>query len=150
MNHKNLPHSTTQTELKTVLLVDDDANVLRGLKRHLEGDYRVLTAISPAEAYVIVGVENIDLILSDNLMSGVLGTEFLKDISVKHPQIKLLMLSGYMPEIVGRRIMDDHGICQVLTKPCKTTEVAAAIGDALQDSPDELVSKYEPPTGLGQ
>ena len=136
MNQKNPSDIAAQPELKTVLLVDDDPNILRGLTRHLEGDYRVLNAISPAEAYAIVGVEKVDVILSDNLMSGVLGTEFLKDIAVKYPQIKLLMLSGYMPEIVGRRIIDNHGICQVLTKPCKTSEVAAAIRDALESGPE--------------
>lgn len=123
------------------MLVDDDAKLLRALKRHLDEDYRVLTAISPGEASVFLGREEVDLILSDNLMSGELGTEFLEGIGEKYPNIKLLMLSGYLPETVAERVVKNSGVYKVLTKPCATTEVASAIRDALNSnsaSPAEI------------
>ena len=120
-----------QQKLKTILLVDDDSKLLKALKRHLVEDYRVLTAISPGEAVVFLGREEVDLILSDNLMSGALGTEFLESINKQYPSIKLLMLSGYLPETVAARVVNDCGVHMVLTKPCSITEVESAIQDAL-------------------
>ena len=130
--------SEEQCELKTVLLVDDDAKLLRGLERHLADDYRILTAISPSEASVIAGREHVDLILSDNLMAGELGTEFLKKMGEKYPNIKLLMLSGYLPNEVAYRIVNDYGVTEVLTKPCEMTEVTTAIQNALGQRRDEV------------
>ena len=118
-------------KLATVLLVDDDAALTRGLKRHLEEDFLVLTAICPAEANVVLSKEQVDLILSDNLMTGELGTEFVEKIKDSHPHIKLLMLSGYMPDAAARRVVAQCGVDEVLTKPCPSQDVLAAIRNAL-------------------
>ena len=130
-NNSADPISEKLWRMKTVLLVDDDAKLLRGLERHLSDDYQILTAISPSEASVMVSREHVDLILSDNLMAGELGTEFLKKISEQYPKIKLLMLSGYLPDAVAHRIVNDYGVTQVLTKPCEMAEVTTAIQYAL-------------------
>ena len=121
-----------QPGLATILLVDDDAKLLKALKRHLDDNYQVLTAISPGEACAFLVREKVDLIVSDNLMSGELGTEFLKSISEKFPHIKLLMLSGYVPEVVAERVINDYGVQQVLIKPCAITDVELAIQQALK------------------
>ena len=118
-------------KLATVLLVDDDAALTRALARHLEEDFNVLTAICPAEANVVLSKEEVDLIISDNLMTGVLGTEFLEKINDSHPHIKLLMLSGYMPDAAAKRVVAQCGVDKVLTKPCPSNEVSAAICNAL-------------------
>ena len=121
----------SQLKPKTILLVDDDSKLLRALKRHLTEDYRVLTAISPGEASVFLMREEVDLILSDNLMSGELGADFLESIGEKYPHIKLLMLSGYLPDTVAERIVKSGAVHKVLTKPCAITDVEFAINDAL-------------------
>ena len=119
-------------KLANLLLVDDDAALTRGLMRYLGEDFNVLTAIGPAEANVILSKLDIDLIVSDNLMTGVLGTEFLEQVHESHPEIKLLMLSGYMPEAASKRMVAQCGVDQVLTKPCPAECVVAAIRDALE------------------
>lgn len=118
-------------KLATLLLVDDDAALTRGLKRYLCDDFNVLTAIGPAEANVIVSKVDIHLIVSDNLMTGVLGTEFLDRIHQTYPHIKLLMLSGYMPQAAADRVVAQSGVDQVLTKPCPSEVVVAAIRKSL-------------------
>ena len=136
--NQNSPETSTasvpgpEPKPKTVLLVDDDGRLLRGLQRSfVDEDYELLTAVSAAEAKVLLASQQVDLILSDNLMPGALGTEFLAEVRKEHPQIKLMMLSGYVPDIVAQRAMDDIGVLQVLNKPCKASDVAAAIRDAL-------------------
>lgn len=118
---------------RTVLLVDDDTKLLRALQRAMvEQDYRVVTAISAAEALAIIPNQNIDLILSDNLMAGTLGTEFLSEIRERFPQIILMMLSGYLPETTANRLKDEIGIARILNKPCDAANIVRAIKEELE------------------
>lgn len=120
-----------QHEAKTVLVVDDDAKLLRGLERSFSDEpFRVLTAISPAEANVVLIKEHVDLIISDNLMSGTLGTDFLSDVRRNYPNIQLLILSGYIPPAAAKRAIEEIGVLRVLTKPCESSEIASAIREA--------------------
>ncbi len=117
----------------TVLLVDDDVKLLRGLQRALvEQDYGVVTAISASEALAIIPNQKIDLILSDNLMAGTLGTEFLAGIRDKFPRIILMMLSGYLPEATANRLKDEIGIARILNKPCDAANIVRAIQEELE------------------
>ena len=130
-----LSYSPTSTR-KTVLLVDDDTKLLRALERTLSDErYEVLTAVSPAEARVFLTKKRVDLILSDNLMTGTLGTDFLATVHKEYPHIKLLILSGYLPLTAARRAVDKFGVFCVLTKPCQTQDITDAIRCALSDVP---------------
>ena len=118
---------------KSVLLVDDDAQLLKGLQRHLEKEpYDVFTAICPAEATVVLSRNHVDLIVSDNLMPGNLGTNFLAEVREKFPDIKMIMLSGFLPVAAVTRIVEQVGVHCVLNKPCATSEVVQTIRDALE------------------
>ena len=138
MNHKHADKGDASTDYaanrKTVLLVDDDTKLLRGLVRSLASEYDILTAVSAAEAGVMLARNDVDLIISDNLMTGVLGTDFLTSVRKTYPHIKLLMLSGYMPPAAARRVMEELGVERVLSKPCDGDEVAAAIRSSLGDT----------------
>ena len=124
--------SRSERRRETVLLVDDDGRLLQGLLRSFADEqYEVLTAISAAEANVVLSRRHVDLVLSDNLMPGVLGAEFLAEVRKQHPEIKLMMLSGYMPPAAAQRAVKDLGILKVLTKPSQAREVAAAIREVL-------------------
>lgn len=117
---------------KTVLLIDDDQNLLGGLQRVLRRNkFRILTAVSAPEGRAILAREDVDLILCDNLMAGTLGTDFLAEVHTTHPDIALIMLSGYMPDAVAQKMMADCGVSQVLLKPCDPDTVQAAISQAL-------------------
>lgn len=125
------PVQLSNPSLPTVLLVDDDAKLLRGLERHLGSEFQVMTAVSPAEANAVLARNKIDVVLSDNLMAGTLGADFLKGVSSEHPEIKLLMLSGYMPQALAARVVSEYGVHKVLSKPCASADVAEAIREAL-------------------
>ena len=126
---------TKKTALPKVLLVDDDARLMRALERSFEDEFDILTAVSPAEAHAILEQEEVDLVLSDNLMSGSLGTEFLHQVRAKYPRMRLLMLSGFLPPAAAKRVVREGDAIEVLIKPCAATDVAAAIRSALA-SPD--------------
>lgn len=124
--------SGADTKSRTVLLVDDDAKLLRGLERSLAvEDYEILSAVSGAEAKAMLAKRSVDLVVSDNLMPGMLGTQLLADVRKAYPHIRLLLLSGYMPATVAQRAIDEIGVLRVLNKPCKASHVAAAIRESL-------------------
>ena len=78
-----------------VLLVDDDALILAGLKRHLRNQFRIETALSGEE-----GLKRIEengpfaVIVSDFSMPGMNGIEFLCRVKETDPDSMRMMLTG--------------------------------------------------------
>ncbi len=78
-----------------LLLVDDEPNIPKALRRSLRGEgYRFLTASSADEAYDLLRVTPVDVVISDYRMPGVTGSEFLAEVSSRYPRTVRLMLSG--------------------------------------------------------
>ncbi|MDV6030906.1 MAG: response regulator [Phycisphaera sp. RhM] len=129
-------HQQAATRRKTVLVVDDDTKLLRALQRSLaDEDYQLFVAVSAAEAKAFLNTTPVDLVISDNLMHGELGTEFLAAVSRKYPDIELMMLSGYLPTDAAKKALDDIGIARILSKPCQSSELGLAIREALRLAP---------------
>jgi two-component system cell cycle response regulator len=81
--------------LPTVLLVDDDPFMLAVLADMLEGEpLRVLSAASGLEALALLEREAVEVILCDQAMPGMNGTEVLAQVAARHPRTVRLMLTG--------------------------------------------------------
>jgi diguanylate cyclase (GGDEF)-like protein/PAS domain S-box-containing protein len=81
--------------LQTLLVVDDDVNVLQSLHRLFRRDnYRVLTAASPAEAFDLLAMHPVQVILCDQRMPVMNGTEFLSKVKEMYPDTIRIILSG--------------------------------------------------------
>ena len=79
----------------TVLLVDDEPNVLDGLTRVLRKEpYEILTANSAEEAATLLEDRSVDLIVSDEEMPGMSGTEFLARVAEQYPDTVRIVLTG--------------------------------------------------------
>jgi len=84
-------------EAGTILIVDDEQNILNSLKRRFFGSkVRVLTACGAAEALKIMSENSVDLILSDYKMPDVNGIQLLTQIKEKYPNTFRAILSGYV------------------------------------------------------
>ncbi len=80
----------------TVLFVDDEENILEVLKRLLRKEnYRLLTASSGAEGLRLIKKTKVNLVVSDQRMPGMLGTEFLRRVKEEYPHILTAILTGY-------------------------------------------------------
>lgn len=79
----------------TILCVDDEETprILRSLILQKQG-YRVVTAGSGAEALKVLDRENIDLVLTDQMMPGMLGTELTKSVKTMQPSMPVILISG--------------------------------------------------------
>ncbi|MBI4998500.1 MAG: EAL domain-containing protein [Rhodocyclales bacterium] len=105
-------------ESRTLLLVDDEPHILSALTRLLRRDgYRILTATSAAEGLELLALNEVQVIVSDQRMPEMSGTEFLGRVKEMYPKTIRIVLSGYT-EL--RSITDaiNHGaIYKFLTKP---------------------------------
>ncbi|MBK5275774.1 MAG: EAL domain-containing protein [Desulfuromonadales bacterium] len=90
-----LPEEGYGRQDRTLLLVDDDENVIAALKRILDGDgYKIFTACSAVEGFEMLATNRIGVVVSDLRMPGMNGTEFLSRVKEMYPGIVRIMLSG--------------------------------------------------------
>ncbi len=83
-------------KVQTLLIVDDDVNVLTSLHRLFRRDnYRVLTASSPAEGFELLALYRVQVIVCDQRMPVMSGTEFLSKVKEMYPETIRIILSGY-------------------------------------------------------
>ena len=116
-----------------VLLIDDDARLLRSLSRDLsEAGYDVTTTISAIEASAALMQQNYDVVVCDHNMHGESGVSFLASMKHKYPDVGRILLSGG----INRQKRDEvvmRDVCHhVLCKPCDVAEIDACIQDAIQ------------------
>jgi CheY-like chemotaxis protein len=79
----------------TILCVDDEETprTLRKLILQKQG-YQVVTAASGDEALEVLNRANIDLVLSDQMMPGMTGTELTKSLKAMRPAMPVILISG--------------------------------------------------------
>jgi len=89
------PAAAPDAGARTLLLVDDDRFMLGVLNDMLIGQpYRVLSACSGEEALDVLSHEPVEVILCDQAMPGMRGTEVLAEAAARYPNTVRLMLSG--------------------------------------------------------
>ncbi len=123
----------TETAVK-ILLVDDEENILRALKRLLvDEDYQVMTAGSGEKALEILR-ENRDvgLIVSDQRMPGLSGVEFLERAREIAPDAMRIMLTGYADINAAIDAINRGGAYRYISKPWNDDELLQLIRDAVQ------------------
>jgi len=79
----------------TILCVDDEETprTLRKLILQKQG-YQVVTAASGAEALELLNSKNFTLVLSDQMMPGMTGTELTKFVKAMRPTMPVILISG--------------------------------------------------------
>jgi two-component system probable response regulator PhcQ len=127
----------------TVLLVDDEPRVLEGLSRVLRKEpYEILTANGADEAALLMKDRHVDLVVSDEEMPGMSGTELLARIAGEYPDIMCIVLTGHPTLPAAVRAINDGKVYQFLTKPCNEIDLAITIRRALEQK-DLLVKSRE-------
>ena len=123
-----------KNEKHTILLVDDEVNNLQLLRRTLRHDYNILTASNGKEALEIVEGkgDEIALIVSDQKMPEMEGTEFLKRVANEYPDIVKILLTGHLDvDAIVDSINDCH-LYQYIVKPFDPEELKLTIETGIQ------------------
>lgn len=117
----------------TILCVDDEANILHSIKRLLRKEgYRLLTASSGVEGLKILEENDVHLILSDQRMPHMSGTEFLTAVSKKYPDVIRIILTGYTEVDSITESINKGNIYKFFLKPWNDQNLKLEIGKALE------------------
>ena len=79
---------------RTILYLDDERSCLDVFQEMFAGDYEVRTAATADEARRALGERMADIVISDQKMPDIEGTEFLREIASSHPESYRVMLTG--------------------------------------------------------
>jgi serine phosphatase RsbU (regulator of sigma subunit) len=115
-----------------ILLVDDDAMVLAGLKRQLRNQFSIDTALSGEEALQLLRENGpYAVIISDFMMPGMNGVEFLSKVKNSNPDTIRMMLTGTADMPTAIKAVNEGNIFQFHPKPCPTETLSKAIQSGL-------------------
>jgi CheY-like chemotaxis protein len=115
---------------ETILLVEDDAFMRASMRKTLSQlGYRVLEAINGIEALEAWKQthDGINLLLTDLVMpGGINGKELGERLLKENPRLKVIYVSGYSAEIVGKDFPLEEGV-NFLTKPFQAQKLAQTV-----------------------
>ena len=125
---------------QTVLIVDDEPDILDSLRLSLELDYDVQTATSGAEGLELLGTHGAALIISDQRMPKMDGVEFLAQAQELSPDSVRMMLTGFADFGAIVEAVNKGQIYRYISKPWEPRELEMDVRRA--------VERYEIETSL--
>jgi DNA-binding NtrC family response regulator len=134
------------TETQVVICIDDDPPVLSAIRRLLRREpYEVLTTEDPEEVLRVVSSREVALVIADQRMPRMLGTELFKAIRLKSPGTACVILTGQadLSDIAGA--MNDGAVDRLIRKPWDDSDFRKLIRQLLDQKRDEGTPSLEPP-----
>lgn len=117
----------------SILLVDDEANVLSALTRSLlDEPYQISTAQSGEDALRLMENTRFKLVISDERMIGMQGSELLAAVKERYPETLRILLTGHATLEAAMQAVNQGEIYRFFTKPWNDTELKFAIRSAIE------------------
>jgi len=120
------------SQIYNILYVDDEESNLRIFKMAFKRDYEVFTASSGLEAIQVLEQQSIHLIITDQKMPEMSGTEFLEKTLPNHPDIMRIILTGFSDIEAIVSAVNKANIYKYITKPWNREILKIIIDDALK------------------
>lgn len=118
---------------RTILLVDDEENIASALVRLLRRDgYTILRANSGKEGLALLERHQVGVIISDQRMPEMTGTEFLSRVKERYPDTVRIVLSGYTELNSVTDAINRGAVYKFLTKPWEDDLLRANVEEAFQ------------------
>jgi signal transduction histidine kinase len=116
----------------SVLIVDDEADVVDSIRELFRLDYRVLGTTSPAEAMMILACEPVDVVMTDQRMPQMTGVELLHRVRHAYPDATRLLVTGYADIRAVIEAINRGNVYRYITKPWDPLELQAILRDAVE------------------
>jgi hypothetical protein len=119
---------------EVVLVVEDEPDVRRMAERMLsKASYSVIGAASGGEAIAICNRlgQPIDLLLTDVIMPGMLGTELVEEIRDLRPELGVVFMSGYSHQVLSPEALADQASAAFIEKPFNAKQLLQAVRGVL-------------------
>lgn len=116
-----------------VLLVDDEVNVLRALRRVLRGEaFAVRTATRAAEALALLAEHPTQVVVSDHRMPDCSGVDLLATVREQHPDVIRLLLSAFTDVDTAIDAVNRGQVHRLITKPWSDDALRATLRQAFE------------------
>ena len=130
--HLTFSRQTPQSD-NTVLIVDDDSLVLKSLERVLRREgYRLLTAVSAEEGFSILARHAVQVIVSDQQMPTMTGTEFLARVKGLYPMTVRMVLTANSEASTVTDAINRGAIYRFMSKPWDDETLKSEIISAIR------------------
>lgn len=116
----------------SILCVDDEVDNVDALERLFRRKYNVLKATSGADALKILKNENVSLIVTDQRMPNMTGTEFLAESMKKRPDAIRILLTGYTDIDSVISAINSGQVYRYVTKPWDPVDLANTVDKAIE------------------
>ena len=118
---------------RTLLLVDDEPNIIRALKRQLRHeDFSIYSADSGESGLDIIKKYDIGVVISDQMMPGMDGITFLEQVKKHKPDVVRVLLTGYASIENAIASINRSRIFSYLTKPWTLETVRITLARAFE------------------
>lgn len=138
---------TTETAIR-VLFVDDEENNLKAFRSTFRREMDVLVATSGEEALRLLETETVHVIISDQRMPNMTGSEFLAIARERHPKAMRMLLTGFADVEAVIAAVNSGGIFSYSTKPWDVNDLTLKIRQAfetqqLREDKDKLLHRFQ-------
>ena len=121
-----------QPELPRILVVDDEVENLKALQRTLRASFEVVTANSAEEALPLLDKFEFSVVISDQRMPGMLGTDFLAKVAKISPDSTRIILTAFTDTKIMLAAINRAQIYRYVTKPWDNRELITIIQQAAE------------------
>jgi len=124
---------TIKGKKATIVIVDDEQSILKELRILLGRLYKVHVFTNPEEAETFVDNNEVELVISDEMMPEMRGSVLLGRINKKHPDICNIVLSGQAEKDDIVRAVNEGHIFSFLYKPTERQQLLNVIEKGLEN-----------------
>ena len=119
--------------MRTLLIVDDEPEILMLSRLAFRRDFRVLTAMSGQEGLMLLEAEAIDLVVTDQRMPDMKGTDMLREAFKHRPGLPCILSTGYTQDADMLEAVHTLGVARVVFKPWSPSELLRHIHQILAE-----------------
>jgi len=125
---------------KTIVIVDDEAIIVLALKQELQrafgNEYFYESALNAQEAHDLIEETAADggkiaLIITDWLMPGTRGDQFIREVHLQHPEIPFVVITGHADEAAVERLESHARLDGFIRKPWRAEELVETVRGVL-------------------
>lgn len=124
-----------------LLYVDDEATNLRVFKSNFRKFFRVYTTTNPFEAIEMLDQNEIQVVVTDQRMPEMTGTEFLEKILPDYPEVIKIILTGFTDIEAIKDGINRCGIYKYITKPWNFDEMKGVLDRAMETYQEAMDSE---------
>lgn len=128
-----IPPGNLDEQERVLLLVDDEPNILSALTRALRRKgFRILSTTSTREGFDLLATHKPGVVLCDQRMPELTGTEFLRRVKELYPDTVRMVLSGYAELNSVISAVNQGAVYKFLTKPWEDDVLYESLNDAFR------------------